>query len=268
MSRTYGSIQDEENRRLLAIREKEEYMGYGNSQNTRSSNNNYQNRRGLNLSIIFGDTANEGSDEKTEHNSSGLTIFGIQFQKALPFLIAAKVIIVGTILIAYYIRHKYTSYYNKIEAAVEAAEEVCHSCPNLIIRANCSDHRYPVLGGLDVVEYFSFTNESQIGSAGSEEYQSKYNQYIYYFLNEENRQLFESDPEAYAPQFGGIASHHRMTIYIFVIFALYLLLHAGFCSWGVAGEYCPKYFWTADCLGPSGNWGIWTIFKSKLYFFD
>jgi YHS domain-containing protein len=207
MSRTYGSIQDEENRRLLAIREKEEYMGYGNSQNTRSSNNNYQNRRGLNLSIIFGETANGGSDEKAEHNSSGLTIFGIQFQKALPFLIAAKVIIVGTILIAYYIRHKYTSYYNKIEAAVEAAEEVCHSCPNLIIRANCSDHRYPVLGGLDVVEYFSFTNESQIGSAGSEEYQSKYNQYIYYFLNEENRQLFESDPEAYAPQFGGIASH-------------------------------------------------------------
>jgi hypothetical protein len=41
----------------------------------------------------------------------------------------------------------------------------------------------------------------------------------------------------------------------------------------MAAEYCPDFLWSSSCLGPSGNWDIWTIQtdpadgKTKLYFF-
>ena len=60
--------------------------------------------------------------------------------------------------------------------------------------------------------------------------------------------MFDENPSQYTPQWGG------------------------FCSWGIAGEYCPQYPWDKGCLGPSGNWGHWTIQKNSqgqehLYFF-
>jgi hypothetical protein len=55
--------------------------------------------------------------------------------------------------------------------------------------------------------------------------------------------MFEEDPELYLPQFGG------------------------FCSWGISAEFCPKYPWSEDCLGPPGNYGHWTIVDQKLFFF-
>jgi YHS domain-containing protein len=67
--------------------------------------------------------------------------------------------------------------------------------------------------------------------------------YQFYFLSQENKDIFDETPDAYIPQYGG------------------------FCSWGISGEYCPPYPWEKDCLGPSGNWGHWTIQNNKLYFF-
>ena len=41
----------------------------------------------------------------------------------------------------------------------------------------------------------------------------------------------------------------------------------GFCAWGMSNEVCPHYGWSANCLGPSGNWASWTIIHEKIYFF-
>ena len=41
--------------------------------------------------------------------------------------------------------------------------------------------------------------------------------------------------------------------------------YGGFCAWAVSGEL--DYPWSADCLGPRGNWRVWTIQNEKLYFF-
>jgi hypothetical protein len=35
----------------------------------------------------------------------------------------------------------------------------------------------------------------------------------------------------------------------------------------MSSEVCPKYGWSASCLGPSGNWATWTILHEKIYFF-
>jgi hypothetical protein len=59
----------------------------------------------------------------------------------------------------------------------------------------------------------------------------------------ENKKIFEKSPSSYIPQWGG------------------------FCSWGISAEYCPKYAWDSDCLGPPGNWGVWTIQENRLFFF-
>jgi YHS domain-containing protein len=114
----------------------------------------------------------------------------------------------------------------------------------------CSNPSYPVMGGLDPVQYFSFKKENMVGKVGSSEYQYTYAGYTYYFLNEENRQTFISNPDKYKPQWGG------------------------FCSWGMSAEFCPNFTWSSSCLGPSGNWAIWTIQHdqsdnntAKLYFF-
>lgn len=126
----------------------------------------------------------------------------------------------------------------------------CTTCPDMITSLNCADSSIPVLGGVDVIQYWTdFKNadgtydESQIGQLGIPSYQSTYNNFQFNFISAENQQLFESDPATYAPQFGG------------------------FCAWGVGGEFCPTYPWAADCLGPSGNWGHWTIQENKLFFF-
>ena len=129
-------------------------------------------------------------------------------------------------------------------------------CPDIVKNANCSDMATPVLGGLDFVQYFTdFINsdgsydEDKLGLAGSSEFKSVYNSYTFYFLSVENKQIFEANPSRYVPQYGG------------------------FCSYGMAAEYCDptngekEFAWSATCLGPSGNWGQWTIYNDKLYFF-
>jgi YHS domain-containing protein len=66
------------------------------------------------------------------------------------------------------------------------------------------------MGGLDFVQYFSFVYGNETGVRGSEEYSVSYNSYEFYFINDENKALFESDPEKYIPQYGGeISSLHH-----------------------------------------------------------
>lgn len=112
-----------------------------------------------------------------------------------------------------------------------------------------------IIGGVDVVQYFTdFKNEdgtydeTQTGLMGDPNISSDYNGYKFYFLNEDHKELFDENPTQYVPQWGG------------------------YCGWGIAGEYCPQYPWNKGCLGPSGNWGHWTIQKNSqgqehLYFF-
>jgi YHS domain-containing protein len=132
--------------------------------------------------------------------------------------------------------------------SITGSEDTCEC--ELKKDATCSNTENPVLGGVDVMQYFtSFQlddgtyNESAIGEIGNRQYSSTYKGYSFWFLSQENKEMFDESPSSYVPQYGG------------------------FCSWGVAGEYCPQYAWSATCLGPAGNWGHWTIYESKLYFF-
>lgn len=121
------------------------------------------------------------------------------------------------------------------------------SCP---LETYCANTSYPVMGGLDFVQYFTdfkisdgVYNESKIGEMGSSNYTSELNGYTFYFLSSTNKDLFDSSPSSYIPQWGG------------------------FCAWGMATETYPKYPWGESCLGPSGDWGQWVIVDEKLYFF-
>jgi len=124
------------------------------------------------------------------------------------------------------------------------------SCPSFVTEASCADSSEPVLGGVDVVQYFTdfkladgTFNETEVGVAGSSAYASVYNDFTFYFKSAANQALFEASPSSYVPQYGG------------------------FCTWGMTAETCPTYPWAADCLGPGGNWAHWTIQDDKLYFF-
>jgi len=129
-------------------------------------------------------------------------------------------------------------------------DSTCASCPSSTTAMKCTDSSSPVLGGVDVVNYFTAFkladgsyDETQVGVAGTTKYSSTYMGYTFYFVSAENKKLFDGSPAKYAPQYGG------------------------FCSWGMSTEFCPKSPWSSDCLGPYGNWAHWTIQNEKLYFF-
>jgi YHS domain-containing protein len=137
----------------------------------------------------------------------------------------------------------------EVHAGADSGDDSC-SCPDAMAENPCSVAGEAVLGGLDFVQYFTTFqladgsyNESNIGEIGSADYSSTYDGFNYLFLSQENKDLFDASPTSYIPQWGG------------------------FCSWGIGYESCPPYPWAADCLGPSGNWGHWTIQSGKLYFF-
>lgn len=142
--------------------------------------------------------------------------------------------------------------FNKTQTLLneQPSSSTCESCPDYITKFPCSTIEDRVLGGLDFVQYFvdfklpdGTYNETQVGLQGYDNIYSVYQNFTYNFLTQENKKLFEMNPEKYIPQWGG------------------------YCAWGIAGEYCPKYSWSSDCLGPSGNWAHWTIINEKLYFF-
>jgi len=56
--------------------------------------------------------------------------------------------------------------------------------------------------GYDVVNYFSGT-----ASKGSEKFSTKYDGVIFYFSSAANLSMFQSNPQKYAPQYGGYCAY-------------------------------------------------------------
>ena len=123
------------------------------------------------------------------------------------------------------------------------------SCPSFFKQHECMTTSLPVMGGLDLVEYFTAYrtldgsyNESESGKVGLPGIKSDYSGYTFYFNTFTNKLAFDLYPGTYLPQYGG------------------------FCAWAVAGEVVG-YPWSPLCLGPSGNRNIWSVIDGKLFFF-
>lgn len=82
------------------------------------------------------------------------------------------------------------------------------------------------LKGYDAVAYFKDGQAVR----GSDEFAYEWMSSKWYFASEANRGLFASDPEKYAPQYGG------------------------YCAWAVGHEYTAP-----------GDPTVWKIFEGKLY---
>jgi YHS domain-containing protein len=96
----------------------------------------------------------------------------------------------------------------------------------------------PVLAGYDLVAYHSLQPEED-GIPGSPSFQTRYNGYLYYFVDQTNLDIFVANPEPYIPAYGG------------------------FCAWGVAWEYEQEGWpWASDHMGPpcgpSDGWALLT----------
>ena len=127
-------------------------------------------------------------------------------------------------------------------------DDSCASC--MVTGDDCTSTSAPVLGGVDLVNYFvayklpdGSYNTSETGIAGSQDHASVFHGYTFYFSSAANKALFDANPTQYVPQWGG------------------------FCAWGVATEGCPQFAWSTDCMGPYGNWAHWSILNGKIYFF-
>lgn len=110
---------------------------------------------------------------------------------------------------------------SRLDAVVSTATtdtgetESCDCNFDLTIKGEdwCYNQAYPVMGGLDMVQFYStFKNEdgtydeTQVGQRGSVEYSSVHQEYTYYFLNAENKATFVENPSRYIPQYGGFCS--------------------------------------------------------------
>lgn len=103
----------------------------------------------------------------------------------------------------------------------------------------------PVLLGFDVVHYHQIPSYKDGGVAkqGLPGFAYNFNGYQFWFLSQENRNLFIGDPWKYAPAWGG------------------------FCSWGIARERKPSWPWEPDWLGPPASpWEGWSIVDGVLIF--
>lgn len=165
-------------------------------------------------------------------------------------LLVLPVVLAILLIVTYSVITKPAVSESTTEFFVVKGDESCGDCSSTILADDCRSTSGPVLGGVDLVNYFvAYKNsdgtydESQTGVAGSSDYNYIYNGYTFYFSSESNLKLFKANPVKYVPKWGG------------------------FCAWGVAGEYCPKYSWSASCLGPDGSWSQWTIQDDRIFFF-
>jgi YHS domain-containing protein len=123
-----------------------------------------------------------------------------KYRKLIPFIVVLKLVIIAIGLVYAY---KF-SFSELSDSSLIVGESDCtDECPRFVTRPNCTDANYPVLGGLDFVQYFTFENENMTGLIGNPNISTIYNGYEFYFLSEDNRAIFESDPEKYSPQYGG-----------------------------------------------------------------
>jgi len=112
---------------------------------------------------------------------------------------------------------------------------------NLVRMNHCVNQSSPVLGGVDVVAYFSLDPESD-AVFGIEEYSYNLDGYTFYFSTSKNLALFVKLSHYYIPQFGG------------------------FCAYGISSE--PYWKWAnVKSSGPQANPNSWIIIHNKLYVF-
>jgi YHS domain-containing protein len=91
---------------------------------------------------------------------------------------------------------------NVIKSATLAATFAISSlsfAADIDVNANANDL---AIHGYDAVSYFTDSKASK----GSHKYTATYKSAIYQFSSEENRELFQDNPEKYAPQFGGFCA--------------------------------------------------------------
>ena len=78
-------------------------------------------------------------------------------------------------------------------AADTSTDESTCACPEMVKLPDCGNVDKPFLGGVDVVEYWNFDDDSSVGVAGSDEWKHKHNGYTFYFSSKENLKLFKSN---------------------------------------------------------------------------
>ncbi len=91
---------------------------------------------------------------------------------------------------------------NLIKSITIAATLVISSfsfAADIDVNANANDL---AIHGYDAVSYFTDSKASK----GNHKYTATYKSAIYQFSNEENRELFQDNPEKFAPQFGGFCA--------------------------------------------------------------
>ncbi|MEA5472637.1 hypothetical protein VB716_00170 [Synechococcus sp. CCY9201] len=115
-------------------------------------------------------------------------------------------------------------------------------CPHIPTLVNCTNKAYPVLGGADVVSFFSRADGTP-PARGKPAYRHVHLGYTYYFHNSENMRRFAESPSRFIPRNGG------------------------FCSWGISNEFEPEFVWARDCLGPAVSLNAWIIRNDRLYLF-
>ncbi|CAM9523145.1 unnamed protein product [Phaeothamnion confervicola] len=105
--------------------------------------------------------------------------------------------------------------------------------------AACTSRDVPVLGGADVVAYFSGRVAFDQYVPGRPAYKATLNGFTFLFANDAHRVMFAADPWRFAPQWGA------------------------FCSWGVAREN----WWSAEDIAAPADPLKWLILGGKLYMF-
>lgn len=137
-------------------------------------------------------------------------------------------------------------------------EQVCAPCEQFLSKScdglkegQPNTNELVAIHNLDLVEYFldfklpdGSYNESLYGTTtNTSDYGYTYKGHRFLFKSQYNRHMFKKNPTQYLPQWGG------------------------FCAYGISSEFCPKYPWSRDCMGPSISVNHWTIYHGKLYFF-
>jgi len=92
---------------------------------------------------------------------------------------------------------------SKILASLVATSAILFNVMSFAAEENQQDPNGVILGGYDAVSYF--TQEKAVeGYAGIS---AVHNDAIYHFSSEANRDLFNANPEKYAPQYGGFCAY-------------------------------------------------------------
>ena len=133
--------------------------------------------------------------------------------------------------------------------AGESLESNCDCTAPLTKPLDCQSTTIPGWKGIDLVDLYNnhvmgMTYKEYIPKSGNTAYTTNYGGYSVQFLSEANRVAFEEEPTKYVPQYGG------------------------FCSYGIAVEYCNfGFLWDKDCLGPESSTNSWQYIGEKLYFY-